>query len=450
MSNNIHQPTLSYRQELVAPLFQRIRSSESCAVVGASSVGKSRLLQFILQPATKQHYLQDKADSTLLVWADCNRMTSITEWGLYELIFTAIIEACIDAKIPLSDSMKELRVETIIKESALLAQRNVELLLHELCKVQRLNLCIVFDEFDASLQYLPEQLFGNLRAMRDMNKYHLSYMLFTRDDPARLRALDECESFYELLSKSILGLRPHSREDALQVIKIQSERRHHELQTAPVGYEDELIQLSGGHPGLIVALIDALTKSQPNRQPWLEWAAEQPTTHEECRKIWEGLRGAERETLSHIANGISTGILERESLQKKGLASQQDQNVNLFSSLFKSYILKHATLTQEALHVDQKSGQVWVEGKPLEKLTAKEFDLVDYLYDHCNEIRSNEDLITHLYPGDEAYAVSENTISALVRRVRQKIEPNTKRPKYLLNIKGRGYKLVDGTEEIPN
>jgi ABC-type cobalamin/Fe3+-siderophores transport system ATPase subunit len=41
---------MSYRQELVKPLFARIQASESCAVIGAASMGKSRLLQFILRP----------------------------------------------------------------------------------------------------------------------------------------------------------------------------------------------------------------------------------------------------------------------------------------------------------------------------------------------------------------------------------------------------------------
>ncbi len=40
------------------------------------------------------------------------------------------------------------------------------------------------------------------------------------------------------------------------------------------------------------------------------------------------------------------------------------------------------------------------------------------------------------------YNVNDNAIAALIKRVREKIEPTPKHPQYLLNVKGRGYRLV--------
>jgi len=57
----------------------------------------------------------------------------------------------------------------------------------------------------------------------------------------------------------------------------------------------------------------------------------------------------------------------------------------------------------------------------------------------CGEV---DQLIACLYPGAEGFDVNDNAIAALVKRVREKIEPNPKRPQYLLNVKGRGYRLV--------
>jgi len=47
------QLPFTYRQEVAAPLFDLLRSGESCAVVGPASMGKSRLLQYLLRPDTQ-------------------------------------------------------------------------------------------------------------------------------------------------------------------------------------------------------------------------------------------------------------------------------------------------------------------------------------------------------------------------------------------------------------
>ncbi|MEZ4676320.1 MAG: hypothetical protein R2932_19020 [Caldilineaceae bacterium] len=75
------QPTQSPTGRTHCPLFARIHAGESCAVVGAASMGKSRLLQFILRPDVATHYLakltQANATPTLLLWIDCNRMAEV-------------------------------------------------------------------------------------------------------------------------------------------------------------------------------------------------------------------------------------------------------------------------------------------------------------------------------------------------------------------------------------
>lgn len=48
------------------------------------------------------------------------------------------------------------------------------------------------------------------------------------------------------------------------------------------------------------------------------------------------------------------------------------------------------------------------------------------------------------------FGINESTIAALVRRVRKKIEPTPGRPQFLINVKGRGYKLVGQGETTPS
>jgi len=82
---------ITYRQELLRPLFGKIRDRESCAVIGAAGMGKSRIVQFVLRPDIRSYYLGSDDATTLLVWIDCNRMASFTSWGLHELLLTGLL-----------------------------------------------------------------------------------------------------------------------------------------------------------------------------------------------------------------------------------------------------------------------------------------------------------------------------------------------------------------------
>lgn len=431
---------VTFRAEIVKPIINLIQSGESVTVAGAASMGKSRLLQFLLRRDVQEHYLGEAAEHTLFAWVDCNRLAEISQWGLYELMLTALIEELATETRPLYLAQRE---KVILSQNALLAQRTVEMLLRTLCHEQGLRVVLVLDEFDECYSELPSQALANLRALRDMNKYWLCYLLFMRDDPAELRPPDECEGLYELVSRSVIGLTPHIQQDTRQIISLLMHRRQHELGDLPEESEEQLVVLSGGHPGFLVALIDSLIDEQPMYQTWSQWAQGLSKIQEECRKIWQGLRREEQNTLRHQTQNITTSVRERQSLILKGLLQDRGRgNITLFSPLFHHYVANLATFEGQVLHVDTVARSVYVEGQPPLKLTAREYELLAYLHEHLGMVRSNEDIISALYPGQQRFAINDSTIAALVRRLRKKIEIDPANPRYLRNERGRGYRLV--------
>jgi hypothetical protein len=440
---------ITYRQELLTPLSTCIRAWESCAIVGAASMGKSRLLQFLLRTDVRRHYLGDEAERTLLLWADCNRLAAVSEWGLYELILTSLVEASGEhqAATTIRTQLIELRREAIIERSALLAQRHLELAVHMLCHEQGLRLVILLDEFDECYRTLTEQALANLRALRDANKYRLCYVLFLRDHPAQMRPPGECEGFYELLSRSIFGLRPYREDDARRVLAQLQARHRTRLQIMGDETTAQLLRLSGGHPGLLGALVNGLMESPPLGVPWDDWAQKQEDVQDELRKLWEGLRNKERVALNHLALGLSTSLREQESLLLKGLIHEDgSHSVTFFTPLLEQFAAVHAPSADSILRVDLQAGAVYRDGILCGDLTAKEFDLLAYLYQHKEQVCEVEQVIAELYPGNAGFEINANTISALVGRVRRKIEPDPKHPQFLLNVKGRGYRLTTAPE----
>lgn len=55
---------------------------------------------------------------------------------------------------------------------------------------------------------------------------------------------------------------------------------------------------------------------------------------------------------------------------------------------------------------------------------------------------TREELLNRLYPGGEA--VIDRVIDVHIGKIRQKIEDDASRPKYILTVRGLGYRFAEG------
>ena len=90
------------------------------------------------------------------------------------------------------------------------------------------------------------------------------------------------------------------------------------------------------------------------------------------------------------------------------------------------------------LELDKNSKLVIVDGKE-ERLTATEYKILKLLMENPGRVFSAEEIYERVWR-EEAYAV-ENTVMVHIRRIREKIEINSKEPKYLKVVWGIGYKI---------
>src|SRR5579884_2115208 len=77
-------------------------------------------------------------------------------------------------------------------------------------------------------------------------------------------------------------------------------------------------------------------------------------------------------------------------------------------------------------------------GQPVE-LTAREFDLFHFLASHPGQVFTREQLLDQVW--DYHFAGDTGTVTVHVRRLREKIEPDPVRPRYLKTVWGVGYKV---------
>lgn len=433
--------SLDYRQEILSPLFARIQSAESCAVIGAASIGKNRLQNHLLRPEVQRHYLGEQAAQTLFVQVDCNRMYEPNQWGLYELLLMALAEACgqqSEAGL-LRPQINGLQAQVISSRDALMGLRFFELIALQLCSEKGFRLCFLLDEFDNVYQTFDKQTFAHLRAVRDANKNRLSYVLFMRSAPQALRDPLEVESFYELFSRSLIGLTPYTPADREAILQQLETRRR--LSFAPER-RARMLALCGGHIGLLQALIDTLIEQgeRPEKLDDVEGLSCQPRIVEECRKLQEGLPSEEWLALIAVAKQTAAPAEALDMLHLKGLVQNQAGREEVFTPLLANYARRAADKINHTLHVDPARHIVRVGSRLIQDLSNLEFKLLDYLAQRPGGVGHREEIMLAIYgdPGD----AQDSRLDRLVNRIRQEIEPNPEAPQFLLTVRGIGFRLV--------
>lgn len=94
-------------------------------------------------------------------------------------------------------------------------------------------------------------------------------------------------------------------------------------------------------------------------------------------------------------------------------------------------------LINESRHVVQ------FKGKPLE-LTPKEFELLLFFAKHRGKVLSRDQLLNGVW--DFEYDGDTRIVDVHVSHLREKIEDNPKKPKYIQTIRGFGYKMEGPSE----
>ena len=91
------------------------------------------------------------------------------------------------------------------------------------------------------------------------------------------------------------------------------------------------------------------------------------------------------------------------------------------------------------LILDKRQRIIEVEGEEV-RLTATEYKILELLMEHPGQVFSAEQIYENVWQETAAYAV-ENTVMVHIRHIREKIEIDTKKPRYVKVVWGIGYKM---------
>jgi two-component system response regulator RegX3 len=88
--------------------------------------------------------------------------------------------------------------------------------------------------------------------------------------------------------------------------------------------------------------------------------------------------------------------------------------------------------------MDVERHDVSVNGERI-KLALKEFELLEILLRNAGRVMTRGQLIDRIWGAD--YVGDTKTLDVHIKRLRTKIEPDPANPRYLITVRGLGYKF---------
>jgi phosphate regulon transcriptional regulator PhoB len=98
------------------------------------------------------------------------------------------------------------------------------------------------------------------------------------------------------------------------------------------------------------------------------------------------------------------------------------------------------TFSFGGLEIDYGSHEVMSQGKKIE-LSPTEWKLLVFFARHPGRVYTRDQILDHVW-GDSAF-VTPRTVDVHIRRLRAQIEKDTDNPRFILTVRGAGYKFAD-------
>ncbi len=456
---NISWASELYRDEDLRAVLRLLAGGHCVAVVGMSNFGKSTLLRALQSPAAAAYYHELTGTSALFVYVDCNRMLELSPRGFFEATLRAVLEALPpedDALRSTIQTQYEIIVQPPSDFAAPLAFNNA---LVSLVEEAARRVVLLLDEFDEVLTGIEPRILLNLRALRDRYGADLSYVIASVILPTYGPDDDHIAEFAELFAAGRHYLGPLSLE--------HTRRMAAELFTAANDHLDEaeaefVEKQAGGHPGLIQAVVRVLLQVESGAPELYQRRAfalaseileSDRQTINELNRLWRQLTPDEQQTLIDAVTGGRFSPEMTRTLAQRGLIDPEQidqQTPRLLGELFTRFVRRKALTRsgrQRGIRVDTDSGQVWVDGAAIETLTDLEYRLLLLLYGRLDKICDKYQLVEAVWGEEYIDEVDDARIEKLVSRLRAKLEAPPGAGRYLITVRGRGYRLSSVPEE---
>jgi AAA+ ATPase superfamily predicted ATPase len=336
------------RYDLISHIFDRLRHTEDCSVIGPRAIGKTSLLHYISnEEVVKKHHLDPR--KLLFVYYDLEGFGENTQFkDFYYEMFSRTV-----SQINLSGLIKEEEIKRINKESGNVIKKinkslfeigDLEALISALSE-RDYSVIYMFDEFEylANNPTFDFSFYGQLRALSGNLAFNLAFITASKKSIYDLTFVEEIKTspFFRYFEDFRLG--PMSGEEIRGFFDLAA--------TNGVVFSSEMKTLieewSGGHPFLVQLACDYFFDLAMNANnlkledegKHLEIFLKRHKKH--FAYFWKQVNEKQQACLWKLASGENLGsdckgVLG--NLEENYLLVRKNENYQIFSKAFERFV----------------------------------------------------------------------------------------------------------------
>lgn len=445
----------TYRAEEIATVMQWISAGESGVVIGFAGTGKSNLAGFLgSRPEAITPHISGNPDQYTIVRLDLNSLPALTVPFFYRGLVQTLLDASPKLGSEVEQAMQTVTQGQINWNDTFEVMTVLQKLHHFVVRQAGKRVVWLLDRFDEPCRRLDAQVLSTLRSLRDQFKGELCYVLFTRHPVAYLRDPDEISEFYDIVAANTCWVGPMNERDAGWIANQMADRLEMTFTETDVA---QLIEVSGGLPAFMklgcLALAEGTVSRDETATVWVEAFLGRPEFRRYCQEIWDDLTSDEQNVIAALSGGANENQVDWETLthlEQAGLLVRQgpDGQAVTFSPIFQAFVAQQTKDFAGTLELHPKTRSVIRGGVPLNvELSSNEDRLLSYFLEHPGEICLKDSLMRTVWPEEELVkGVRDDRLAQLIKRLRDKIEPDPGHPVYIQTLHGRGYRFVQPDE----